>query len=72
MRVNVKIFPCSGRREVVKADTEDYKVYIKSVPENGKANRELVEILRKHFGCPVNIISGLASRKKVVRINNGN
>jgi hypothetical protein len=44
---------------------------IKSKPEGGKANRELVIKLAKYFGVPasnVRIVAGFASRKKVVEI----
>lgn len=46
-------------------------ISIKSPPERGKANRELVKRLAKHFDVPeqdVRISSGLHSRKKVVQI----
>lgn len=46
-------------------------ISIKSQPERGKANRELVKKLSQHFGVPeasIRIVSGLASRKKIVEI----
>jgi hypothetical protein len=50
---------------------DEITVSIKSQPERGRANRELVKKLAAHFGVSaqdVRILSGLASRKKVVEI----
>jgi len=46
-------------------------VGLKSKPIGGRANRELVRKLAKHFGVStsqVRIISGLKSREKIVEI----
>lgn len=50
---------------------DEIEVGIKSEPERGKANRELVKKLAEHFGVPVQnvrIVSGHTSRKKLVDI----
>jgi uncharacterized protein len=50
---------------------DEIAISIKSRPERGKANRELVEKLAAHFGVSENrvrIISGLTSRRKLVEI----
>lgn len=47
------------------------EVGIKSEPERGKANRELVKKLAEHFGVSaqnVRIVSGHTSRKKIVDV----
>lgn len=52
-------------------DPGELAVSVKSPPERGRANRELVRRLANHFGVPessVRIVSGLASRKKIVEI----
>lgn len=44
---------------------------VKSAPEKGKANLEIIKRLAKHFKVPhqnVRIIKGFASRKKLVVI----
>jgi len=46
-------------------------VGVKSKPIRGKANRELIRKLAKHFGVStsqVRIVSGLRSRDKIVEI----
>ena len=47
-------------------------ISIKSEPERGKANNELVKKLAKHFGVNrdhVRIVSGLMSRKKIIEVS---
>jgi hypothetical protein len=71
--LKVKVIPRSPRSEIagVMADGT-VKVRIRAAPEGGKANRELCGFLAGHFGVPksnVEIVSGAASTRKVVRIS---
>jgi uncharacterized protein (TIGR00251 family) len=46
-------------------------ISLKSAPERGKANAELLKRLSKHFNVDrrrIRIVSGLTSRKKVVEV----
>lgn len=55
----------------IKIEGDEIEVGIKSEPERGKANRELVKKLAEHFGVPVQnvrIVSGHTSRKKLVDV----
>lgn len=69
MRYSVSVrFSPDGKLEV---SGDEIAISIKSKPERGKANRELVEKLAAHFGVSGNrirIVSGLASRKKIVEV----
>ena len=69
MRYSVSVrFSPDGRLEV---DGNEIAISIKSQPERGKANRELVKKLAAHFNIDegrVRIISGLTSRKKLVEV----
>lgn len=69
MRYSVSVrFSPDGRIEV---SGSEISISIKSPPERGRANRELVKKLAAHFGVGedrVRIVSGLASRKKVVDV----
>jgi uncharacterized protein (TIGR00251 family) len=65
--VSVRFSP-DGRLEV---SGDEISISIKSQPERGKANRELVKKLAAHFGVSedrVRIISGLTSRKKIIEV----
>ncbi len=69
MRINVKVFPNSGREEIIEISKEEFKVYLKKPAEENKANLELLKLLKKHFGGEIKIIKGFTSRKKVVEVN---
>ena len=43
-------------------------VTLKSRPEGGRANQELVKGLSRHFGKEVRIVSGFKSRKKLIQV----
>lgn len=46
-------------------------ISIKSPPERGKANAEIVKKLSRHFGVKpssVRIVSGLTSKEKIVEV----
>lgn len=52
-------------------DDGTYKIDVAAVPEDGKANKELISFLAKTFGVPKNqieIVSGQTSQLKKVRI----
>lgn len=68
LRYNVKVRFGSRGIEVA---GEEITAWIKSPPERGRANRELVQKLAAHFGVleeDVRLVSGLASRKKIAEI----
>lgn len=69
MRYSVFVrFSSDGRIEV---NGDEITISIKSPPERGGANRELAKKLAAHFRVGedrVRIVSGLASRKKLVEI----
>lgn len=67
MKINVVVKPKSGKSEIIKEDNV-YKVSLKSVPEAGKANLELLKLLRKHFKKQARIVSGKTSKKKVIEL----
>ena len=68
MIIQVKVYPHSGREEVVKINEKEYKVYLKKPAEDNKANIELVKLLKRHFKKEVKIVKGLTSRNKIVEI----
>lgn len=53
------------------SNNEEIKVTLKNKPQCGKANRELIKLISRHFKVStekIKIISGLNSRKKIVEI----
>ncbi len=71
MKVSVKVIPRSGRQQIAVLGPGELKCHLQSPPEDGKANRELVELLAQELGIPkrsVAVVQGFASRNKVVEI----
>ncbi len=68
MKINVKVKPNSGRQEIVKEDENNFTIFLKSAPEDNKANTELVKLLHKYFKIDVKIKSGLTGRNKIVEV----
>ena len=70
MKLEVKIQPSSGRQEVIKqAENNKYKVFLKSPPENNKANTELIKLLKKTWPKKeVKIFKGFTSKNKIIEI----
>ena len=66
--ISVRVHPNSGRQEIIREDESHFIAYLKSSPENGKANAELSKLLHNYFKAEVRIKSGLKSRNKIIEI----
>lgn len=67
----IKVVPQSGKNEWVLDKSGKLKCYLKSPPERGLANKELIKILAQKLGVTQNaveLISGHTSRNKRVKI----
>ena len=70
MIINVKVITRAKKTEV-KQEGDLFKVYVKAPPVEGKANKEVIEVLSEHFGVKktsIEIIRGKTSRNKTVKI----
>jgi len=71
--LKIKVEPRSSRAGVVGPYGDALKVKLTSPPVEGRANKELIEVLSKEFGVPkrdIEIISGQGSKNKVVKLCN--
>ncbi|MCD6477407.1 MAG: YggU family protein [Candidatus Aenigmarchaeota archaeon] len=71
MLIKVKIKPGSERFRIsIETDESGYylRIWLKSHPEKGKANKELLKELKKLFGR-VELVSGATSREKYINID---
>jgi len=71
MKIFVKAHPKSKKIEVVEKDASHYEVWVREAPDKGKANGAVIEALSEHLGVArsrISVITGLASRNKVVEI----
>lgn len=70
--IQVKVKPNAKASLLAQAKDGTWLAQLKSPPVDGKANRELIELVAEHFGCrkaDVTIRSGAAGRMKLVQID---
>lgn len=71
MKIIILTKPSAREEGVEKVSDGEFKVSVKEPAKEGRANWAIERVLAKHFGVPVScvrIISGHASRKKIVEI----
>ena len=69
--IKVKVEPRSSKSGIVGPYGDSLKVKLTSPPVEGKANKELIEVLAKEFGIPkkdVEIVAGHNSKNKTVKL----
>lgn len=70
MKINIKVIPGARKQEIEKKDNR-FKIYLKSKPEKGKANKELITLLADYFNTSkssITIIKGEHTKNKIVKI----
>lgn len=71
MKIYVSVKPNSKQEKVEKASENQFKIWVKEPPVDGKANRAVEAALARYFSVPlssVRIVSGVSSRRKVLEI----
>jgi uncharacterized protein (TIGR00251 family) len=71
MRIKIKVKPKSKKVDIKQISKDIYEVKLKSPPEKGKANQELIQVLSEFFNIPksnIRIIKGKTSREKLVEL----
>jgi uncharacterized protein (TIGR00251 family) len=69
--IAVKVKPNSRVSLLAQAEGGAWLAQLKSPPVDGKANKELLALVARHFGCrksAVSLKSGASARTKLVRI----
>ena len=72
MIVKVKVKPNAKKEEIKELDKDFYEIRVTVVPEKGKANKKVIEILSKHLKVPksrIKLIRGETSREKLFEID---
>ncbi|MFH1503631.1 MAG: DUF167 domain-containing protein [Candidatus Diapherotrites archaeon] len=67
MKIKIKLHSNSSREKIEKISEDKYEVWIKEKPIGGKANEELIKVLKKYFKKPVEIVQGFKSKNKIVK-----
>ena len=71
MNIEVKVIPSAKKREII-MENNTIKIKLISKPQNGKANKELIETLSKKLKIAksnIKIIRGEKQKNKVIQIN---
>jgi uncharacterized protein (TIGR00251 family) len=71
MKLNVRVVPNSSRILVEPQLDGSLKVKLTAVPQKGKANAQLVEVLAKQYNIKkskVHILKGATSKDKLVEV----
>lgn len=71
MKITIKVKTKAKEEKVVEIGDNNFEVWVKQLPEKGKANEAIVKIVAKYFKTPQNsvkIIAGKTSRQKVFDI----
>ncbi len=71
MKITVKVKPNSHKNEVLLLKSGIYEIYTTVVPEKGKANKKVIELLAKEYKVPksnVILVKGETSKLKIFEI----
>lgn len=68
--LKIRVKTKSGKSEILGFDDgkKAWLVNVKSAPEHGEANMEIIKLFHRKHKQPVRIISGATSKEKLVRI----
>jgi len=71
MKIFVKIKTKAKIKKLIKIDETHYSISVNSPPEDGKANKEIIKTLAKHFDTAIfkiRILAGKKSKEKIIEI----
>lgn len=71
MIIRVKVKPNSSKQSVESFGDNRYLVHVKSSPENGEANVEVIKLLSKELGVPpkaLHINFGKTAHDKIIEV----
>jgi hypothetical protein len=71
MQISVSVKFENRKTKLEKISENKYFVFVKAEPVQGKANKEILKIVAKHFKKSeedIKIISGAKGRKKIIKI----
>ncbi len=71
MKIQVKVKPNAKKEELKQIRDNYFEIKITVVPEKGKANKRVIELLSKYFKVPkskIKLIRGETSREKLFEI----
>lgn len=73
MKLVLKVKPGAKQNRVEKIAENQFKVWVKAPPAEGRANQAVIEILAEYLNLPkskLEIVQGLSGKSKVVLVKN--
>jgi hypothetical protein len=70
--IKVKVKPNAKKEEIKKLDENFYEIRVTVIPEKGKANEKVIEVLSKYFKTAksnIKLLKGQTSREKIFEIH---
>ncbi len=71
MKIRVKVKPNAKKDEVKQIENDYFEIRVTVVPEKGKANKRVIELLSKYLKVPksrIKLIRGETSREKLFEV----
>lgn len=68
MKKEIKVKTNQPETKILEESKDKLKVALKSKPEKGKANKELINFLSKTYKSKIKILRGLKKRKKLIKL----
>jgi uncharacterized protein (TIGR00251 family) len=69
--IKIRVIANAKRPEIFELEDGTLKIKLKSPAHEGRANKELISVLSKHFSLPkskIKITSGEKSRNKIIEL----
>lgn len=67
--IEIRAKPNSSKSELVwNSETNKFDAFLHSIPDDGKANEELIKLFKKQLKLKVELISGFKSKDKKVKV----
>ena len=60
-----------AKQQKIKKESDYFKIYLKSKPEKGRANKELITLLADYFNVlksSIKIVKGEFSKNKIIKL----
>lgn len=68
MKIKIKVHTSTSQEKIERISDKEYEIWIKEKPVKGKANKELLKLLKKYFNKEVEIVSGESSKNKIINV----
>lgn len=68
MIITVDVKPSQREEDIQKISEEHLIVHVKAPAIKGKANKAVIKLLKRHFGCEVFLVSGHTSSRKIFEV----